>query len=110
MIRGALHGLSGDSHGFPAGSPISSPLDLAPQCLSNSFTRTVDGSKQVGVDLVDYDLPLGRNFRSDVAALIHTAPEAINIGDSYDDSTYTRRKSPQGKSDAAAGVPSYRLS
>jgi hypothetical protein len=62
--------------------------------MSNSFTRTINGSKEVGVDLVHYQLPLGRKFRSYMAALIHTAPHAVDIGNSHHNSIHTGRKSP----------------
>ena len=109
MTAERRHRLGRDSHGFTAGSCVSNPLKFSPQCLSNSFTRTVNGSKQLGVDLVHHDLPLGWKLRSYLAALIHSAPHAINIGDSHHHSTYAGRDSPQGKSDAASSVPSDRL-
>jgi hypothetical protein len=42
-----------------------------------------------------------------MTALIDAAPHAVNIGDSQHDSIHTGRKSPQGESDPAGGVPSY---
>jgi len=73
------------------------PADLPPEGFSDSVTRPVNGAKQIGIDLLQHYLPGMQNFRNDMAALIHAASHAVNVGNSHYNAPYARGKSPESK-------------
>jgi hypothetical protein len=97
------------SHRFAASLHFPFPLDLPPDSLSYAFGSPINRGKQVCVHLFQYDFSRWQKLRADMAALIHAAASPVDVGDPNYDPSYARSKAPQGETDPANSIGSYRI-